>query len=104
MSPIGLSSPLLASSSLTGGAGDVPKVNSREQAQKLAQDFEGLFLSMLVKDLRKSVDGEGLFPGDSSDTYGGMFDMFLGQHLAQNGGIGMAASIEETIAQQMDRG
>ena len=65
--------------------------------QGLAKDFESLFVSMLLKQMRQSSSGEGLFPGDSSDTYGGIFDMIMGQHIAQNGGIGLAESISTAI-------
>src|SRR5690349_6057739 len=59
------------------------------QRQQIATDFESVFLSTLLKQMRQSVDGDGLFAGDSSDTYGGMFDMFMGKHLAANGGLGV---------------
>ena len=59
------------------------------RVEKAIKDFEGLFLSMMIKELRQTSSGEGLFPGDASDTYGGMFDMFLGDHLASAGSIGI---------------
>ncbi len=59
------------------------------QRQQIATDFESVFLSTLLKQMRQSVDGDGLFAGDSSDTYGGMFDLFMGKHLAANGGLGI---------------
>ena len=39
-----------------------------EAAKKLAQDFESLFVSMLIKQMRQSSTEDGMFPGDSSDT------------------------------------
>lgn len=69
--------------------------------KELAQQFEGIFVSMLVKEMRQPLaGGEGMFPGDGSDTYGGIFDMYMGQHIAENGGIGMAESIAAAIAKQ----
>lgn len=73
----------------------------RKQPAELAREFEGLFVSMLVKQLRQSSEsGAGLFPGDPSDTYGGMFDMYMGRHLAESGGIGMAQFIQSAIEKQ----
>jgi len=81
---------------------DDPSVLRGQKPAAVAQQFEGLFLSMLVKQMRQSpMEGEGLFPGDSSDTYGGMFDTFMGQHLAETGGIGMSDSIQDAIEAQM---
>ena len=46
-------------------------------------------MSMMIKQLRETSSGEGLFPGDKSDTYGGMFDMFMGDHLAESSDTGL---------------
>lgn len=90
--------------SLPGASMDAAGISSaaeRGQAKKIAQDFEGLFLSMLVKEMRQTSEGEGLFPGDQSDTLGGMFDMFMGEHLSESGGFGIADKLESTIAAQI---
>lgn len=58
--------------------------------KKMAQEFESLMLSQLIKQMRQSSGGEGLFPGDKSDTYGGMFDMMIGKFLSESGGFGLA--------------
>lgn len=58
---------------------------------QLAKEFEGIFLSLLIKEMRNSsFDGEGLFQGDKSDIYGGMFDQFMAQHLTNGAGLGIA--------------
>lgn len=68
-------------------------------AAQQAQEFESVFVSMLLKEMRQSSLSEGgLFPGDSSDTYGGLFDMTFGKHIAQAGGLGLAGMIENAIA------
>ncbi|HEY1188500.1 MAG TPA: rod-binding protein, partial [Gemmata sp.] len=38
-------------------------------------------------------EGGGLFPGDSGDVQGGLFDLYMGRHLAGAGGIGLAAAL-----------
>jgi flagellar protein FlgJ len=100
MNAIGSTAAHLPITSSVTGNEDLLHLSSKKPAD-LAKEFEGLFVSMLVKELRQtsSPDG-GLFPGDSSDTLGGMFDMYMGQHLARNGGIGLAESIAESIASQ----
>lgn len=61
-----------------------------QQEEKLLKQFESVMLSMVLKQMRQTGTGEeGLFPGDSSDTLGGMFDMYLGEHLAESGGFGL---------------
>jgi flagellar protein FlgJ len=65
----------------------------------MAKEFEATFLSMLLKEMRQTLEPEGgLFPGDSGDVQGGLFDLYLGRHLAVSGGVGMAAALVRQIA------
>lgn len=63
----------------------------------LGAQFESLFVSMMLKEMRQTVSEDGLFAGDSSDTYGGLFDMFLGQHIAQGSPLGVGRLIESQL-------
>jgi Rod binding domain-containing protein len=77
----------------------VPKDSEKsEKVRKVIEEFEGVFMSMMIKQLRETNNGEGFFPGDHSDTYGGMFDMFMGQHLAQGSQTGLESLFESTTA------
>ncbi|MCS7167836.1 MAG: hypothetical protein RMI91_06680 [Gemmatales bacterium] len=78
-----------------------PSVSS-ESLKEAARSFEAIFLSMLIKQLRTTLHelGEGLFGEDQADVYGGLFDFYLGQHLAQHSGVGLARLIEEHYATQ----
>lgn len=75
-------------------------------AHKAIKDFEGVFLSMMIKEMRQtdSEDG-GLFPGDASDTFGGMFDTFMGQELAAGRGVGMESLFQSSnVISQLEGG
>ncbi len=50
---------------------------------------------MMLKSMRQSMS-EDMFAGDKSDTFGGLFDSFMGKHIAEGGGIGMAKMIQST--------
>ncbi|TVS18222.1 MAG: hypothetical protein EA424_11345 [Planctomycetaceae bacterium] len=67
-------------------------------AEEAAAAFEGLFVTMLLKQMRESLNGEGLFAGENSDTLGGLFDLYLGDHIAQSGGFGLARAVESYLA------
>ena len=71
---------------------------SSEQAKSLAQEFEGVFVAMLLKQLRRSLSGDGLFPGDEADALGGLFDQQMGAHISQHAGIGLAQSLERYLS------
>lgn len=64
---------------------------------EMAQEFESLMLSQLIKQMRQASGGEGMFPGDKSDTYGGMFDMMIGKHLTESGGFGIANELASSF-------
>ena len=79
---------------------DPASADSRKstKSEKAIKDFESLFLSMMIKELRQTSSGEGLFAGDASDTYGGMFDMFLGNELAEGKGLGLESVFRSSNA------
>jgi flagellar protein FlgJ len=57
------------------------------------QGFESVFLSMLLKEMRQTLEPGGLFGKDGGDIYGSLFDQFMGQHLAQGKGMGLAQAL-----------
>ncbi len=67
-----------------------------EQIDKMAKDFESVFVSMLLKEMRNTLDtGDGgLFGSEQSDTFGGMFDQFMGEHMADSSPLGIADAIK----------
>lgn len=90
-------------SNLLGSANQADTLAARlefagEMDGSVADEFEGMFMSLVVKELRKTSSGGGLFAGDASDAYGGMFDLFMGQHLAKAGGIGIRRMINTYLA------
>lgn len=66
-------------------------------AAGVGQEFESVFLSMLLKNMRSTVSEGGMFAGDESDTYGSMFDLFMSQHLAGTESLGIGQMIEELL-------
>jgi peptidoglycan hydrolase FlgJ len=71
---------------------------SKEAMKEAAQGFESIFYSLILKEMRQSVsidkDG-GLFAGETSDTFGGMFDLFLGQHFASSSPLGIGQMLAQ---------
>ena len=89
---------------ITLGAGQVDALSARlssgqSDVDQLAKDFEALFVSMMLKTMRESMS-QDMFAGDASDTYGGLFDSFMGQHIAENGGFGLSALLQPATAMQ----
>ena len=77
---------------------------AKEQQAEVAEAFESVFISMLVKEMRQTTGDEGLFAGDNSDTFGGMFDLYMGQHLAKGSNIGVDKMIKDSFARAAENG
>ena len=75
------------------------KSATAKRAESVGQEFESVFVSLLLKEMRNTLDtGEGgLFGSEQSDTFGGMFDQFMGQHLAEASPLGIANAIESYL-------
>jgi Rod binding domain-containing protein len=68
-----------------------------QSIDKIAKGFESLFSSMVLKEMRQTLESGTMFAGDSGDVYGGLFDLYLGQHMAQSGGLGIAAAVKRQL-------
>lgn len=91
---------IVSSASISSPALGKPGATVADKAvarvKDMAGEMEATFLSMLLKEMRQTLDegeGGGLFPGDTGDVQGGLFDLYLGRHLAGAGGIGLAAAL-----------
>lgn len=80
---------------LAGKASATVKSAGDAKLKEMATEMEATFLALLLKEMRETLDPEdgGLFPGDTGDVQGGLFDLFLSRHMADSGGVGMAASL-----------
>lgn len=88
--------PAEADAAKGAGTSQKPGASALESKdEKVLKQFESVMLAMLLKQMRNSASEEGLFPGDKSDTLGGMFDTFMADHLAESGGLGLTSSLGE---------
>ncbi len=79
------------------------KQDSPEALQKVAEQFEAMFLQMLMKQMRDASLGEGLFDSDKTRFYQDMMDQQLSLSMAEKRGIGIAESIVRQL-QHMVKG
>lgn len=63
-----------------------------------AKDFEGMFVSLLLKEMRQTLEPGTMFGQDSGDVLGGLFDVFIGQHLAKAGALGIGNIVKHQLA------
>lgn len=72
------------------------RLDSREQAAEVGKEFESLFLSLMLKELRSSLQ-DGMFQGDGGDVYGGLFDLMMGQSMAASNPLGIGQMIQNYL-------
>lgn len=76
-----------------GGLDRLREAARRESPEALAEaarQFEALFLHTLLRNMRESAFGEGLFDSEQSRLYESMFDQQIARTMADKGGIGLA--------------
>lgn len=64
--------------------------DSPDALREAARQFEALFIHTMLKNMRETGFGDGLFDNDQTKMYQGMFDQQIAGNMAANGGIGLA--------------
>lgn len=66
----------------------------------VAQQFESLFIGMMLKSMRDAKLGDGLFDSDQGRFYQDMFDQQLSVSLSQGRGLGIADLLVRSLTPQ----
>lgn len=85
------------------GLGDLrlqAKLDPDAAAREVAEQFESIFVGMMMKSMRDATPKDGLFNSDQMEAYQEMFDKQLAVDLSAKGGLGLASMIEQQIAQR----
>lgn len=75
------------------GLGDLKRQARKDQGAALpqvAQQFESLFLQMMLKSMRAATIESGLFSNSQSEMYLDLFDKQIGLKMSAQGGLGLA--------------
>jgi peptidoglycan hydrolase FlgJ len=77
-------------------------IKPKEATQGVAQQFESVFINMMLTEMRKTVGHSELMGSSASDTYQEMFDQQVSVSMAKAGGIGLAPYIEKQLNRYAD--
>lgn len=70
--------------------------------QAAAQQFETLFMQMVLKSMRDTVPSDGLMHSDQTRFYNSLLDQQMAQNLATSGkGVGFARLIEQQLGRNL---
>lgn len=89
--------------SAVNGGGVTEK--QRLQAKKVSQDFEALFVGMMMKSMRETVGKDTLTGGGhGEEVYRSMLDQeYANASVKRGGGLGLAKVLEKDIIRQESR-
>jgi len=79
------------------------KSEPENAAREVAQQFESIFVNMMLKSMRSAIPKDSLFGSDQMEAYQDMFDQQLALDMSATGGIGLARIIEQQIAARPSR-
>ena len=65
--------------------------------KEVAQQFEAIFINMMLKSMREATDRSGLLNSESTKTYESMFDQQLSTELAAKGTFGIAQALQNQL-------
>ena len=75
--------------------------NSPDQALKAAaQQFESVFLNMMLKSMREATPQDGIFDSEQTKIFTGMLDQQLAQNMASRG-VGLADIMVKQLSRSM---
>ena len=81
---------------LESGAAKARDITQSNRDDEAAKELEKLFMSLLVKEMRRSLP-EGVFGGATgADVYSGLFDQMMADSLVQGEGTGLRQAILES--------
>lgn len=75
------------------------KLEPDQAAHEVAQQFESIFVGMMMKSMRDALPADGMFNSNQMEAYQDMFDKQLAVDLSTQGGLGLARVIEQQISQ-----
>ena len=75
--------------------------NAQDDAaiKKAAQQFEAMFLQMMMKSMRATIEKGGLFDSKASETFEQMYDQQIVMAMSERGSTGLAQMVEKFIRQ-----
>ena len=73
-------------------------INSEKKIEKVARDFESIFLHKLLTSMRKTVPKSGLLDSFATDMYQSMMDEEISREMSKNKGMGLGEMIYNDLS------
>ncbi len=82
----------------TGISLDTSRLGSAANLKKAGEQFEAVFVGLMMKSMRQAKLGDGLFDSKNSDTFRDMQDKTVAESMAAHQPIGIGKAMTEFLA------
>ena len=76
------------------------RTDAKSAIKETARQFEALFLQMMMKSMRDSIEKSEMSESSTMDTFQGMFDKEVSVQLAKKNSLGLADMLVKNLEQQ----
>ena len=83
---------------LSGGASDTSRLKTRANLDQAGEQFEAIFVQMMLKSMRNAKLADGLFDSKALDQFRDMQDQQLAKSMAHSTPIGIGKAMTEFLA------
>jgi len=95
INPVGPTTPVQPTSGIST---DNSRLTSSANLKKAGQQFEAVFINMMLKSMRQASLGDGLLDGKNSETFRDMQDKQVAESMAAHQPIGIGKAMTEFLA------
>ena len=74
------------------------QVDSEKEMEKVARDFESVFINKLFESMRKGIPKSGLFDSSALDMFQSMTDQEMAKKMAERKGMGIGEMVYKDLS------
>ena len=74
------------------------QIDSEKDMEKVARDFESVFVNKLLESMRKAVPKSGLLDSSALDMYQSMMDQEMAKNMSERKGIGLGEMVYKDLS------
>ena len=87
---------------LSGLAPAGSKGPSQAQLEKVAQEFEAVFIAQVLNGMTSGLEGDGPLSGADTDAFADMLQQEYGKLISRSGGIGVGDSVLQEMLKMQE--
>ena len=74
------------------------QIDSEKDMEKVARDFESVFVNKLLESMRKAVPKSGLLDSSALDMYQSMMDQEMAKNMSEQKGMGIGEMVYQDLS------